>query len=313
MTAVFRVATSVVVLAILIPRVHLSSLLPDMHAHTLAWLGAAVLLTFAGVILSALRWQRVLAALGLPAGLVALTRHYLASLFVGNVLPSTVGGDVLRVSRLGASNGDSPKTFASVALERLTGWIVLPVLTLSALAINPGLRKVAPEAAGLATSVAVGTLVLLGFLLVAATSPRIGGKLSSNEGWRRFTGAVHLGLDRFRHSPGQAIEVLTAAFAYQLAVMLSVFLAVHALGLRVGWTAILAFFPAVAIIQVIPVTLGGLGTREGALVFFLHDLNVSSADAIALGLLFYGINLIVSLAGAPAFAVGNRRTRTVRV
>ena len=310
---VLRVAASVVVLAILIPRVQLSSLLPDLRAHTLAWLIGAVVLTFGAVVLSAVRWQRVLAALGLSAGIVTLTRHDLASLFVGNVLPSTVGGDVLRVSRLAATNGESPRTFASVALERLTGWIVLPVLTLSALAINPGLRRVAPTAASLATTVAVGTLVLLGVLLVAASSPRVGGRLASNEGWRRFTGAVHLGLDRFRRSPGLAVEVLTAAFAYQLAVMLTAFLAAHALGLRVGWTAILAFFPAVAIIQVIPVTLGGLGTREGALVFFLHDLNVSSADAIALGLLFYGINLIVSLAGAPAFAVGSRRTQTVRV
>ena len=306
-----RVAASVAVLAVLVPRVHLSSLLPDLRSDTLAWIGAALVLTFGCVVLSAVRWQRVLAALDLSASLVTLTRHYLASLFVGNVLPSTVGGDVLRVSRLAADNGESPRTFASVVLERLTGWIVLPVLTLSALAINPGLRKVAPEATRLATTVAVGTLLLLGVVLVAASSPKLGGRLSSNEGWRRFTGAVHLGLDRFRRSPGLALEVLTAGFAYQLAVMLTAFLAAHALGLRVGWTAILAFFPAVAIIQVIPVTLGGLGTREGALVFFLHDLNVSSADAIALGLLFYGINLVVSLAGAPAFAVGSRRTRAV--
>ena len=306
-----RVAASVAVLAVLVPRVHLSSLLPNLRSNTLGWIGAALVLTFGCVVLSAVRWQRVLAALDLSASLVTLTRHYLASLFVGNVLPSTVGGDVLRVSRLAADNGESPRTFASVVLERLTGWIVLPVLTLSALAINPGLRKVAPEASRLATTVAVGTLLLLGVVLVAASSPKLGGRLSSNEGWRRFTGAVHLGLDRFRRSPGLAIEVLTAGFAYQLAVMLTAFLAAHALGLRVGWTAILAFFPAVAIIQVIPVTLGGLGTREGALVFFLHDLNVSSADAIALGLLFYGINLVVSLAGAPAFAVGSRRTRAV--
>ena len=310
--AVFRVAASIAVLAVLVPRVHLRSLLPDLRGETLAWLAGALVLTFAGVVLSAVRWQRTLAALGLSAGIVTLTRHYLASLFVGNVLPSTVGGDVLRVSRLAATNGETPKTFASVVLERLTGWIVLPVLTLSALAINPGLRRVAPAAANMATTVAVGTLVLLGLLLAAATSPRIGGRLSSNEGWRRFTGAVHIGLERFRRSPGLALEVLTAGFAYQLAVMLTAFLAAHALGLRVGWTAILAFMPAVAIIQVLPITLGGLGTREGALVFFLHDLNISSADAIALGLLFYGVNLVVSLAGAPAFAVGSRRAHAVR-
>ena len=308
LVAAVRVAASVAMLAILVPRVDLSAV---VRLHTFGWLAAALVATFVGIVLSALRWQRVLAALGLEAGLRPLVSHYLASLFVGNVLPSTVGGDVLRVSRLAATNGQAPGTFASVVLERLTGWIVLPVLTLGAVIVNPGLHRRAPRAVDLATAVAIGTLVLLVVLVFAAAHPRLGGRLASAEGWRRFTGAVHLGLDRFRRRPGLALEVLTAGFAYQLAVMLAAFLAAKALGIAVGWTAILAFFPVVAIIQVLPVTIGGLGTREGALVLFLGGLGVSQANAISLGLLFYGVNLVVSLLGAPAFAVGARRPARV--
>lgn len=304
-----RLLASVVILAILVPRVHLGSVL---RLHRLWWLVAALAVTFVGVVLSAVRWQRVLAAIGLKAPLPTLLRHYLASLFVGNVLPSTVGGDVLRVTRLSASNGQTPGTFASVVIERLTGWVVLPVLTLGAVIANPGLRREAPNAVGLCILIALGTLGGLTLLLIAAAHPRLGGRLNANEGWRRFTGAVHLGLDRFRRSPLLAAEVLLVGFAYQLVVMFSAFLAAQALGIRpAGWTAILAFFPVVAIIQVIPVTIGGLGTREGALVLLLGSLGVSSADAIALGLLFYGVNLVVSLLGAPAFAVGTRRSQVL--
>jgi hypothetical protein len=59
--------------------------------------------------------------------------------------------------------------------------------------------------------------------------------------------------------------------------------------------------------QVLPISISGLGLREGALVLFLHPLGVSSGKAIALGLLVYGLNLTISLLGAPAFAVGARR------
>ena len=299
-----RLLASVAILAVLIPRVHLGAV---MRLHTLSWLLAAVAVTFVGVALSAVRWQRVLAALGLEASVLTLMKHYLASLFVGNVLPSTVGGDVLRVSRLAATNGEAPGTFASVVIERLTGWVVLPVLTLVAVIANPGLRREAPEAVGLALLIALSTLTGLILVLVAAAHPRLGGRLNATDGWRRFTGAVHLGLDRFRRRPGLALEVLTVGFVYQLAVMFAAFLAAKALGIDVGWTAILAFFPVVAIIQVIPVTIGGLGTREGSLVLLLGALDVAAADAIALGLLFYGVNLVVSLLGAPAFALGARR------
>ena len=49
--------------------------------------------------------------------------YCLAGQFVSNVLPTTIGGDVLRVARLSRDTGETPRTFASVVLERLTaGW-----------------------------------------------------------------------------------------------------------------------------------------------------------------------------------------------
>lgn len=304
---VLRLLATVVMVVWVARHAHLSDLhTPPWHTTTLLWISAALFVTFAGLVLAALRWQRVLTALDLAASVPTLVRHYLAGQFVGNFLPTTIGGDVLRVTRLAATNGETPRTTASVVLERLTGWLVLPLLTLFALLVNPGLRRAAPVPAHMALVVAIGTLLALGVVLGLAASPRFGGRLTSVDGWRRFTGAVHLGLARVRHRPGLAFEILTVGFAYQLAVMLAVFLSAKALGLQVGWTAVLAFFPIVAIVQVLPLTVGGLGTREAALVFFLHPLGVPQADAVALGLLVYFVTLGVSLLGAPAFALGSR-------
>src|SRR5438270_9936195 len=112
-----RVVASVVMLGILIQRVHLTSILPD-GSSAIRWLIAAIAVWFAGIILSAVRWQRVLLAFDMRPPLRTLLAHYLASLFVSNFLPSTVGGDVLRVTRLSAEEKDRPRSFASVVLER---------------------------------------------------------------------------------------------------------------------------------------------------------------------------------------------------
>nr|MBA3655061.1 flippase-like domain-containing protein [Actinomycetota bacterium] len=90
-----RVLASAVMLVILVKRVHVTSILPS-GGHGFRWLAAAVAVWTVGVILSAVRWQRVLVALDIKVGLRVLVTHYLASLFVSNFLPSTVGGDVLR-------------------------------------------------------------------------------------------------------------------------------------------------------------------------------------------------------------------------
>jgi uncharacterized protein (TIRG00374 family) len=304
-----RIALSVLMLAILvwrIPPIDLDEVLPELTARTAMWLAVAVGLTLGAVVLSAVRWQRVLEVLGLHAGLRRLLSYNLAGQFVSNVLPSTIGGDVLRVTRLSKDTGETPKTFASVVLERLTGWIVLPLISVGGFLINPPLQHL-----GRATQVAVGlafiTLLALCIVLAAVADHRIGGRFDSREGWRRFAAAVHLGLSRLRREPVAAANVILVGFAYQLALVLAAVAAAQALGVRpAGLTALLAFFPAVAIAQVLPIGISGLGVREGAFVLFLGPLGVEAQEAIALGLLLYLLNLGVSLLGAPAFALGGR-------
>ncbi|HEX6421621.1 MAG TPA: lysylphosphatidylglycerol synthase transmembrane domain-containing protein [Acidimicrobiales bacterium] len=305
-----RLALSVLMLAVLlskVPSVDAADLVPRWTLGTALWLAVAAALTLAGIALSALRWQKVLDALEIRAGLRRLMAHYMACQFVSNVLPTTIGGDVLRVSRLARDTGESPGTFASVVLERLTGWLVLPVITIVGFAVNPGLRHLG-NATRVALALALATLMLLVGVLAAAGSTRLGGRFAARAGWRRFIGAVHLGIDRLRCQPGAAFNVLVAGFAYQLALVLAAVAAAQALGLRpAGLTALLAFFPAVLIAQVLPISMSGLGVREGAFVLFLGPLGVATEQAIALGLLLYLLNLGVSLLGAPAFAAGGRR------
>lgn len=304
-----RLGLSALMLGVLVwkaPDFELSALVPDRSAKAIAWLAAAAALTLGGLVLSAVRWQRVLEVLDLHAPLRRLLSHYLAGQFVSNVLPTTIGGDVLRVTRLSRETGESPRTFASVVLERLTGWLVLPVISVAGFLVNPPLRGLG-TASRVALGLAFATLVALGILLYAVADQRIGGRFAAKDGWRRFAGAVHLGVDRLRREPRAAVDVLAAGFAYQLILVLAAVAAAQALGVRpAGLTALLAFFPAVAIAQVLPIGISGLGVREGAFVLFLGPLGVASEDAIALGLLLYLLNLGVSLLGAPAFAVGGR-------
>ncbi len=310
---VARLVVSAILLWILITKIgaNWSEAIPDPTTRTFAWLTGALALTFAGVVLSAVRWGAVLHALDQHPPFRRLLSLYLAGQFMGNVLPSTIGGDALRVSRLSRDNGEAPTTFASVVLERLTGWLVLPLITLTGMAINPGLRELG-RASTIAFATATATLVLLAAVLVLTARPGRGieGRLEHNEGWRRFTSAVRFGVRRLGDQPAATAGILATGFAYQLVLIAAALMAARALGLPagVGPTALLAFVPAVLIAQVLPISISGLGVREGLFALFLHPLGVPRSQAIALGLLLYLLNLVVSLAGAPAFAVVRKST-----
>ncbi|MDQ3897319.1 MAG: flippase-like domain-containing protein [Actinomycetota bacterium] len=304
-----RVFASAAMLALLVPRIHLASLFPSHQLSTLGWLaGGLVVLTLA-VFLSTVRWAQVLEALDIPSDLPPLVSHTLAGMFVSNFLPSTVGGDVLRVTRLSAANGQRHTSVASVVVERLTGFFVLPFITLVALLGNPTLLHLG-RASRLALTVALATLGALAAILLVVSSRRVGERLGGHA-FLGFLGSVQLGLARLRRDPGAALSVFVSALAYQLTMVGGAWMAGHALGLQVGWSAMMAFVPIVAIAQVLPLSVSGLGLREGALVLLLGPLGVSSGQAVALGLLLYGMNMVVSLLGAPAFAVGPRPARVV--
>lgn len=304
-----RILVSLAMLGVLfwrIPDFEWSALLPDWHGATPFWFAGALVLTLVAVVLSALRWHEVLRAMSYRVSISRLTATYFACQFVSNVLPTTIGGDVLRVSRVSSDTHDSADAFASVVIERLTGWLVLPVITFVGFALNGGLRGLG-DASSLAALVAVITLAGLGVVLYAADHPQLGGRVASREGWRRFVQAVHLGVGRLRHRPLATLGVLGAGLAYQVVLCLAAWMAAEAMGMTdAGLTVMLAFYPAVLILQVLPIGISGLGIREWALVQFLHPIGVPAEQAVALGLLLYLLNLGASLVGAPAFAAGNR-------
>ena len=69
----------------------------------------------------------------------------------------------------------------------------------------------------------------------------------------------------------------------------------------------MAFIPAVLIIQVLPLGIGGLGVREGTLVVFLSGIDVSNEQALALGLALYALTLVNSFIGLPMLIFGWRK------
>jgi len=304
---VVRILVSAIVLTLLVLKTRdLGDVIPHRnHVHTALLLTAALLLVFAGIVLQAWRWQQVIHAFDRHVGIVRLTAYTLAGQFVGNVLPSTIGGDVVRISRVGAVIESNETGFASVAIERLTGFIALPALVVVGFLVHPSLFHT--RHAPIALLIAAATLGVLGLILAAAAHPRLAGRFTGNGSWTRFIGAIHVGVDRLRRVPSRALAVVGTSLAYQVSVIAAVLCIVRTLALPVPWGAVVAFVPAVAMAQSVPITIGGLGVREGMLVLFLHPFGVRNAQAIAVGLLWYAGVLVVSMLGAPAFAVGKRR------
>jgi glycosyltransferase 2 family protein len=301
-----RLAVSAGLLAVLVTKIDFADMVPENRSlpGTIAFLVVGIVLMGFSLVLAAWRWQRVLDVFDVHVPLRRLVSHYFAGQFVGNVLPSTVGGDVLRVTRTARDIGARDVAFASVVLERLTGFVALPFLLFLGFLADPDLFTAPNAWIALVTGGAtIGFLVLI---IIVAGHPNVAGRFTEHENWMRYIGAIHVGIDRLRRDPRDAAAALGAAVAYQFVVVSAVYCAVHTIGLTVPNAAVLAYVPAVAMAQVLPISVGGFGLREGMLALLLHPLGATTTQAVAVGLLWYAMMLIVSLGGAPAFAIGDR-------
>ena len=294
-----------------LPDVEISELFPPLTAATWAWLIAATATLFVAFGLQTLRWEAVLVAMEYHLRYRRLLSDFLAGQFVSNVLPTAFAGDVVRIARVGKEIDDYPDAFASVALERLTGWLVLPSISLIALAVSPEFRGL-----GTATTVAVTidviTLGALVAILAVAASRRWSNRALNATGWRRWLASIHLGIDAIRNHPGSIASIMGAGVAFQVTQCLSIWMIAKALQMpEVTILAAFAFVPPTLIGQNIPAGFGGLGIREAGFVLFFGALGADESRAVALGLVFYLITVLSSAAGAPFLAVGGQKWRDV--
>ncbi|MYI30197.1 MAG: flippase-like domain-containing protein [Acidimicrobiia bacterium] len=310
-----RVAMSVALLWVLIwraPSFDAEELWPEVNSATPWWLLSALALTVSANVLATARWYEVARTLNVQTQRRKMFSHYMAGLFISNFVPTTVGGDVLRVSRLTVDNNDGPGSFASVMLERMTGWIVLPVFTLVGLLADHELRSLGVPSRVAAITAGM-TLLALGLMVMLVSNQRFGRLVSKRQGWVRFVNGLHTGINELRSKPRDTARVLATAFAYQSVLIAAAGCAAKVVGIDgLSITVLVAFIPAMLMIQVLPIALGGLGLREGALVLFLHDLGVIDERAIAMGLLIYFLTLAASLVGLPALVFGGTRYQRVQ-
>lgn len=285
--------------------VDVDSLWPD-DGRAVGWLLASLVCVMTSVFLAAVRWKQVCDALGLEAVTSRLFWHNLAGQFLSNFVPTTIGGDVLRVRRLGRDTGDAATSFTTVIFERLSGWMVLPGSIFLGLLLDANLRGLG-AATRAAMIAAIITIVALGAILLAAGNDASGRLLDRYEEPLRWLHAVHEGLDVLRTKPRQVGRILGTGAVYQGILIFAFWCTAKSIGIEgFGMRAALAFVPAVLIVQVLPLGIGGLGVREGALVLFLGELDIPDEQAVALGLTIYAVTLVTSLLGLPSMVFGGR-------
>jgi uncharacterized membrane protein YbhN (UPF0104 family) len=278
-----KLAVSASLIWLLSTRVNFGAVFDRLKLVGALELGAVLALTFLGAALAAWRWRLIASAFGHVLPYPWSLKVLLIGMFFNQTLPSSVGGDAVRIWYLGRHEHAFADAVTIVLGDRIVAMIMLLLMTAVSL---PFLLPLIPSTATRATLIAmvagggVGAAVLfiggLPLVRLVARSVPVVDRLVTRLGQvaAQLQGRVVLG------------SVLSLSLVLHALTALTVFAIAQGMNLAVSAYDCLLLIPPVLLISVMPITVAGWGVRESAMVSAFALVGVGAEDALSLSILF---------------------------
>ncbi len=300
--AIIKLAVTALLFLYIFRKIDFHQFGETLHHARLDILVGGFLVLWVGHYMCIYRWRMLMRPLmpALPLG--QLLGFYCIGLFFNQILPTVVGGDVVKMYYAGKPSKSYAQSFAATFLDRDIGMLAMMIIACAAILLYP---VVVP---GIPVSLIVWG-AFLAFVLgnIGIFSPKF---------HRILTGLLHrVKLSKIakkvdtissafqimgKHK-GILVGSLVISFFNQLLVIAVTW--IMALGLRmdISLSYFLIFVPVITLISMIPVSLNGMGLREYAFYSLFGAVGVLPASCLALGILSSVILILSSLPGGLVY------------
>lgn len=291
LTLVLKLAVSVGLVALICRHIDGAALVGRLHGQAAQWLVATALLGLVQIALLSVRWQQILKGLGGESGFGSALAVTYMGCFFGAFLFGPTGSDVARAILARSHALGRRGIVHSVLFERVASVIGLglAVAPLVIFDIGPFARS-----APLLATLAVVPASFAGLAVLAWLARMIGDRAGAlffplrgiDRSWRRLS----------QNWPRFAVTIALAA-AGQLLVAVEAWTLAQAQHLDVSLIDFAILMPPVMLVVALPISAGGWGVREGAIVAALALVGVGTTPALLLSIEMGLIGTLVSLPG----------------
>ncbi len=289
---------------LLIYKTSVSGILDVLAKVNLRWLVLSFSLQAIGLLISAYRWQILARAQGDEIPLGFLARSYLVGIFFSNFLPSSFGGDIVRIWDGSKYSASLVRSSAVVAVERITGILVLFAFAFLASLFRLDMARSIPVIWVSLVLGFIGLAIIVTFLLP------LSGNLLRRLPEKGFAGRVKEKTTAFRDTvlgykktKAPFLKASVWAFLLQINVVIYYFLIGKALHLRIALLDYFIIIPIVLLVQTIPVTINGLGLREGSYIEIFKFYGIPAQTAFSFSVIDVAFRLITGLVGGVIYVL----------
>lgn len=241
------------------------------------------------------RWKYFLSLHDVHESIFDLARINFTAIFYGLVLPSSQGLDAIRILMIEKRHPNKRgKVGSTVILERVIGLVVLCLMALIAVSVRPHFDG----NKGMVMTIVIGTTVIISLaaIMVSKLMYRISYGLLYSKSFRY--GLINTALSYANKLHESLIESFSVKVFFrsiiymvllQLSTIINVYFIYRALGVNLPLGIHLVIMPIVYIISMIPISISGIGVREGAFAFLYGTQGVDGPQAVLASLLNFAI------------------------
>jgi hypothetical protein len=262
----------------------------------------AIVIFISSQIISTIRWSLLLKCGGVKLSYWRLISLYFIGMFFNNFLPTAVGGDAVKGYYLYKASGKGGASLASIFVDRYIGFASLVILSFVAFFLGYSYLKGTILVWLVLSFICLFTVASLflwvdklhSWALLILNKIKI---FKVNEKIDVFYKA----LMSYKKYPKVLAIGLGISLVLQTLNMLTFYVISTGLGFTIPLVFFFLFTPLAMTVSMIPISLAGLGLREGAFVFLFAQVGVSSASALSLSLAWFIVVVISSLFGCVEY------------
>ena len=291
-----RIAISAIFLYILFRKIDFNASLKIIARLDVVYFFIAMAIFFILYIFVLFRWKMLLDAQKVSLPLQRILVSYAGGLFFSLFLPSNIGGDLARTVDLGLHTKRRSLIAASVLLDRLSGFIGLVIVALSALFF--GFKLVNEPSVLMILLLFAGILIAVLLVIFNNGIYRwLNRLLHAKKGIFDVIRKLHAEVYFFRSKPAVVCLNIFYSIIIQAGASVSSYFILRSLKVNINMVYPLIFNPVITVITSLPISLGGLGLRDAATVFFYAKAGVPKDIALAQSILNFTIILVFGLIG----------------
>ncbi len=299
-----QIVLSLSLLAFLVSRVGLDEIIRVFAGINPFWYLLAFLLFQANIIIRAYRWTILLRSLNTRPPFRHMVYLYYLGFFANNFIPTGFGGDVVKVLNIRQKYGRGANALSSVVMDRLTGLLGTSLIALTALIWNSFSQtdtNLPGSLWGIITFITLFIPAAFFFIRWANPIAWLEKHIPSAQKLPLYGKIKELAATVNQYPLPVLLKALTISLPFTLNLIFIQFAIARALGVHLPFSIFSLFAPLIAIVNLLPISFNGLGTREAVYLLLYAPIGVPVANAIAMSLTYYSLRFGSGLIGGLVY------------